>query len=415
MLLVMYRIFLGICFFQLFCVQAFSQSKQSFSRITLKHREHKGVGYNEGYSTLGCFFSPKVSSYATSFFDARLHVFNDAYLASNLGAGARFSSRDQKYTVGLNAYYDYRNYQSLSSHQLASGLEILSRYIDFRLNGYYPFSGLYQDSPFLFGGFEKHSMLIAQKVLYALPCADAELGFTLPDPFDQIGLYIGIGSYYLFKQQGFNKSVGNTPGGKVRLTAAPMKYLSFGVDYSYDSLFKGRANGFIALNIPIGLSQLRKSHKQNHSGKTVLDLQTQDVVRNEIIPVVKKQHYFPHRNQLGNPLNFVFVNHKKFDTLGPNGGDGTFETPYTTLAAAQESSLPGDYIYVFFGDGSDRGYDSGFEFKQDQTLVSSAARVLIGHVDLPALTPGHYPLITKSQGAVVEAVSASNVAMHGFR
>lgn len=411
----MRRFFVGACLIQLFCAEIFVQGKQPFSRVSLKHREHKGVGYNDGYSTLGCFFSPNVSSYATSFFDARLHVFNDAYLASNLGAGARFSSRDQKYIVGLNAYYDYRNYRSLSSHQLASGFEILSRYVDFRLNGYYPFSGLYQDYPFAFGGFEKHSMLIKQKVLYALPCADAEFGFTLPDPFDQIGLYVGLGSYYLFKQHGFNKSVGNIPGGKIRLTAAPAKYLSFGVDYSYDKLFRGRANGFIALNIPIGLSKLRKSQEHHHKGKTSIDLQTQDVVRSEIIPIAKKEHYFPHRDRSGDPLNFVFVNHKKFDSLGVSGGEGTYESPYTTLASAQENSSPGDYIYVFFGDGSDKGYDSGFQFKQNQTLLSSGAHVTVGHVRVPALTPGNYPLITKPQGAAIEALSASQVAMHGFR
>ncbi|MBM3191123.1 MAG: hypothetical protein FJZ63_00520 [Chlamydiae bacterium] len=407
----MRKFLLGIMIVHLVFEQAWAYRKQSFSQVSLQHREHKGVGYNDGYSTLGWFFSPNVSPFATSFLDARLHVFNDAYLASNMGLGARFASRDQKYTVGLNAYYDYRNYRSLSSHQVASGFEVLSEKIDFRVNGYYPFSGLYQDYPFLFGGFKNHEMMIRQKVLYALPCADCELGMSLPDPCDQIGLYLALGGYYLFKQKGFNQSVGNVPGGKVRLLAHPAKYLSLGVDYTYDKLFRGRASGFIALNIPIGLPKLKKLQKELTPHKDWVALQTKPVVRSEIIPFIAKTHRFAQRNYLGDSLHFIFVDNSRSSSRE----QGTFENPYTTLAAAEKEAMPGDYIYVFFGNGSSSGYDTGFTFQKDQTLLGSGSSAIIGNVEVPALTPGLLPLITKPQGAVLKASSAVHIALQGVR
>jgi hypothetical protein len=396
----------------LFGHQTIGVTSQGAGRFSVKHREHKGVGYDQGYSTASLFLSPRRGGLGLSFIDARLHVFNNMDLASNVGIGSRFSDRQQTYLFGMNAYYDYRNSYLMTTHQLSGGCEILSPRMDIRVNGYYPFIGTYYDEDIAFSEFRKHAAYVKQKVHYALPCVDAEAGFTLPDPFDQIGLYLSLGYYYLFKQQGFNKSAGHVSGGRVRMTASPSDYMSLGVEYTYDALFGSRANGFLALNIPLGSTRSYKQVTEKHQIPWI-QIKTQDVIRNEIIPIVKKQHCFVHLNGEGKPLHFVFVNNKK-------GGDakaeeGTFEHPYTTLGLAQEHSSEGDIIYVFPGDGSSKGYDKGFVLKREQILTSAGVDFYLNGVVFPALRKGHLPFITAEKGSVIQAFQAGQVEVNGFK
>jgi len=82
-------------FLMVFCnVFSFQQKDPNcqpypYSRVALKHREHKGVGWDKGYSTLSLFLAPRNNHVLIPFFDARFHAFNDGYIASNLGVGAR--------------------------------------------------------------------------------------------------------------------------------------------------------------------------------------------------------------------------------------------------------------------------------------------------------------------------------------
>lgn len=409
--------FVGVIFLftsSLMAQQAIGVGRQFLSRVSVKHREHKGVGYDQGYSTASLFMCPRARQIGLPFLDARLHVFNNSDLASNIGIGARYSDTQETYLFGLNAYYDYRNTRSLISHQASAGIEILSRKMDVRFNGYYPFSGKYQDDPILFSHFKKHSLLVKQKVRYALPCAEADVGFTLPDPFDQIGLYLGFGYYYLFKQEGFNRDAGNVSGGKARLTASPTDYISFGAEYTYDKLFGSRANGFIALNVPLGAVNSYKK-KGKHIQASWVQIKTQDVVRNEIIPIVRKQHQFPHLNTEGNPLYFVFVDNKKLVIDAVGSGEGTFEDPYTTLKLGSDRASEGDVVYVFFGDGTSRGYDTGFDFKPKQILTSSGVDLTLNGIVIPALTSNQLPLITNYKGPVIQASYVQQATVNGFR
>jgi len=394
--------------FSFVAAAAVGEGKYFLSRLSLQHREHKGMGYDQGYTTAALFMCPKVGILGLPFVDGRVHVFNNEDVAANLGLGARFSDAEQNYLFGLNAYYDYRNVKWLTTHQLAAGIEMLSRHVDVRVNGYYPFCGKYQDDPILFKGFEGHSLLVKQKVRYALPCADAELGFTLPNPFDEIGLYLGLGGYYLFKQRGFNQTVGNVAGVRARLTASPSSYLSFGAEYTYDKLFRGRANGFIALNIPLGRNRALSSTKRIQQ-PSWLAVQTQSVVRNEIIPIARETHTFCHLQANGEPLRFIFVNNQK-----GNGGDGSFENPYATLSQATAFADGSDILYVFAGDGTSKGYDEGITPKAYQTFASSGVSVDINGVAIPALTPHQLPILTTQDGAVVE-IRHPGARIHGFK
>jgi hypothetical protein len=391
--------------------------KYAFSRFTLKHREHHGMGFDQGYSTLQLFLCPNFKLLALPIFDARFHVFNGGDLASNIGLGTRISNEKGSFILGLNAYYDFRNHKSFSSHQLAAGLELLTPSFDIRLNAYQPFSGKYDIKGPYFYNFQGHYAYSKEKILYAFPSCDAEIGFTLPDPFTQIGGYLSIGSYYLFKQKAIHHSAGHTLGGRIRLNCNPADYISFGAEYTYDHLFKNRANGFFAFHIPIGSRKINKSTiKRYPYKKSACDIQlekmkmkAQDVVRNEIIPFYNKKYI----DQL-EPY-FVFVNNKYLAANGVGSGNGTFEHPYTTLALAQDNSSPGDVVYVFFGSGNSSGYDKGFVMQRNQTLTSSALPFSINPITIPASTPGQFPTVTNtSTNAVITASNTQQVIIQGF-
>jgi hypothetical protein len=125
-----------------------------YSRVAFKHREHKGVGWDKGYSTLSLFLAPRNNHVLVPFLDARFHAFNNGYIASNLGAGTRFAPISDNFVIGLNAYYDFREYKSFSSHQASGGVEILTSIFDLRVNGYYPFSGKTEEKDLYFHRFQ---------------------------------------------------------------------------------------------------------------------------------------------------------------------------------------------------------------------------------------------------------------------
>ena len=113
------------------CCGSFNKTE----RITLRHIESKGVGYNQGYTTLEGFFTVPslIETQSVPFLDLRGHVFNDGKFAANAGLGFRYlTSR----IWGINAYYDYRNTRRMHYNQVSLGLESLGERWDFRANGY---------------------------------------------------------------------------------------------------------------------------------------------------------------------------------------------------------------------------------------------------------------------------------------
>ena len=377
------------------------------SRMSLKHREYQGIGYQQGYTSLSMFLSGQSPEVPFGvFLDGRAHVFNDSAFASNLGFGFRLGDEEQTYLFGLNSYYDMRWKRGLETHQISCGLEILTRHIDFRLNAYKPLLGTFADEKISFDRFKGHHIILKQDILYAMPMAEAELGCTLPDPFDQVGLYLGLGGYYLFKQKALMFSSPQTPGGKIRLYASPLPYFTLGADYSYDRLFKSRGNGFVALSIPLGKTITTSSPKKKHIPWALI--QGQDPVRQEIIPYYQQERKFIQRSKAGSFVHVHFV-----DNRSSAAGDGTQEQPYSSLQAAQLAAQEEDLIYVYYGDGTTRGYDAGFTFKNQQKLIGSAASVDLYGVTIPALTPNMYPTIT-SDDVVIQALGVQDLQMQGL-
>ncbi len=95
----------------------------------------------------------------------------------------------------------------------------------------------------------------------------------------------------------------------------------------------------------------------------------------------------------GEPLTFWFVN----NTSTPPG-DGTFAHPFPTLIQAQNAAQPGDIIYVFPGDKSDKGQNAGIILTQGQQLLGATicqeVKTKEGLVKIPAQATGPLPTIS---------------------
>ncbi len=298
-------------------------------RASVRHIEGGGIGYDEGYTTLDGFFAPDPQRLSLMpFLDVRGHVFNDGKMAANAGLGFRGILGCRAY--GLNAYYDYRNTKRLHYNQIGVGLETLGTLWDFRINGYLPV-GKKITSPFnvKFDRFSGHHMHLSQKRQFAMKGADAEIGFHFGKSrnFD---FYAAAGPYYYIGEIGHN-----TWGGKTRLAGMYKEYIRIEVSDSYDRMFHNNFQVQLTFTLPFGgRSRVKKTGACNSCRKAdaLASRMLQPVGRQEIIVVGKKE-----KTQLaidpatGLPYFFVFVDNT-------SSSDGTYESPYPTLAQAQDNS-----------------------------------------------------------------------------
>ncbi len=396
-------------------------------RLDFRHIEANGIGYLTGYSTIALFSSlPEAWHRLTPFIDMRGHVFNDGKFASNLGVGVRYLSNR---IYGANIYYDFRQARKGIFNQIAFGLETLGTRWDFRINGYLPVGRLKTPSfdkrySFLckFKEFSGNSILVDEinitrkKIEFAMQGADAEVGFHLLNPRDNFDLVAAIGPYYFHGQYGKYAA-----GGKARLAAQINDYIAFEGNFSYDNLFRAIVQGQVTVSIPFG--KKKKVFKNRASTSRACDNDiamsrrlVQPIQRDEIIVASRHHKKSEHRTTglainpaTGLPYNALFVNNANL-----NAGTGTIENPFNQLVLAQLSSIPGDLIYVFTGDGTTTGMAAGFQLKNNQILMGSGLALNVpsncGTITLPALQAGA-PSITNAGNVIM---LASNNILSGL-
>ena len=68
--------------------------------FSIKHREARGIGYEDGYTSVTGTWIPRVTDDFFPFLDGRIHVFNNGKFASNLGLGARVGLPSEHWARG---------------------------------------------------------------------------------------------------------------------------------------------------------------------------------------------------------------------------------------------------------------------------------------------------------------------------
>ncbi|MFZ4772461.1 MAG: inverse autotransporter beta domain-containing protein, partial [Chlamydiia bacterium] len=329
-------------------------------RVVIKHKEFNGVGYDSGYTSLDLFFAKSFQQSSLNFLDLRTHVLNTGSFALNAGLGWRYLINTKTPVIfGVNGYYDYRLNHNLSYNQIALGFEALNSRWEARVNGYLPLGAQGRVDTSLSSeyqplNFQGHYLLVGQNNRSnSLGEIDSEFGVHFwPTNRKDLDLYVGAGPYYLQIPHG-----GAAAGVAARVAFSMSRYITATGTYSYDRFYKSIGQGEVSFNIPLGkeeaveevnsLSDLNLAYFLNERF-------SQDVYRQEIIPTKTAIGGITYAidPRTNNPYYFVFVDNT-------SNSAGTFESPYPTLLEAQNNSSPYDVIYVYPGDGTSKGMDTG--------------------------------------------------------
>lgn len=374
------------------------------SRLSIRHIERGGIGYNQGYTTFEGFFAPDPSypSALLPFLDVRAHIFDDGKAAANAGLGLRKIIGQRVY--GLNAYYDYRKSHNIHYNQVGFGLETLGKRWDFRINGYLPV-GRKTPSAYAtkFAEFSGNRLMLLQKYKFAMKGFNAELGVHFGKS-RLLDFYAAAGPYYLRGKNG-----PHIWGGKVRLLCKIKEYLTLELSNSYDKMFKDRFQGQITLTIPFG----RGSDVQTDDctpcapSNILLSRMVQPVERQEIIiEGCRKRKNAAIDPLTGLPFNVIFVDNTSHSL-------GTYESPYPTLALAEAHSSVNDIIYVFPGDGTTAGMNEGITLKNNQKFwgsgVEHSLQTAQGLITIPAQSSSA-PQMTNINGNGITLSSRNEVS-----
>jgi hypothetical protein len=389
-------------------------------RIAARYTIGRGVGYSEGYATLEGFFarSPSLDNSWIPYLDVRGHVFNNGKPALNAGFGVRYlGSR----VWGINAYYDYRNTVHQHYNQVSLGLESLGIIWDFRINGYLPV-GAKISSPFdvKFNSFQGNKLIVSTKREFAMKGANAEVGAHITR-MKNAELYAAVGPFY-FQNEGKRSW-----GGEGRLVFETLKCIRLQVNGSYDSLFKGIIQGEVGLFYAFGPRQpvykTKVHHEKNffssskskkivekEANETICedamqlrDRALQRVDRNEIIVLDKKRQKSTALDPNGQAYTLFFVDNTSHSS-------GTYESPFNNLTTAESHSKPGDIIYVFPGDGTSQGLDTGITLQDSQKLwgasIPHKITTQFGTITIPPLA-GTPPTLNNS--SIMSGLSTVNL------
>ncbi len=378
-------------------------SSSTHYRAGLRHIGGGGIGYTDGYTTLELFLAPDPSQWEViPFLDARGHIFNNGKGAANAGIGLRALCENGIY--GINAYYDYRNVGRFNSNQIGLGLEALGKVLDFRINGYLP-TGKKSSGPYgtAFEGFSGNNLLLSQKNQSAMKGVNAEFGFHVRGN-QSLDLYAAAGPYY-YNGGGSDSSW----GGKASLAGTYKEVITLEISDSYDKIFR---NKFQA-QISVGFSFDSMSNVKEQCCACICERMVQPVRRQEIVVVDNRRKNSVAIDPLtGQPFFFVFVNNT-------GNSNGTYESPYHSLAQAQDNSSPNDVIYVFPGDGTTTGMDSGILLKANQKFwgsgISHALQTTQGNISIPAQSSSSPTITNTNIDTDGNAITlAANNAISGF-
>lgn len=371
------------------------------NQVWVRHLEPKGVGFNQGYTTLEGFVMANKTYFGVfPYIDARWHIFNNGKNAANIGVGARGFSKSRIF--GANIYYDYRKITDGSFNQVSLGFETIGRVIDVYANGYIVVGQKNTDSyDNRFYRFQGHHLLLKGKKQGALSGWDASLRFHLLQK-EKWDCYADLGPYY------YHGSRDSLFGGKVGIGAILSNYFFLESTLSYDHMFQWIGQAIGGFRFSFG-GKTDTSYKSRSCSKTqVLTSRLMQIPKhNEIIVVDDRSSIDFAINPLtGQPYFFWFV-----DNL--SSSLGTYESPYPTLKQAQIASSPYDIIYAYTGDGTSNGMDQGIVLKDYQRLwgagFSYSLPTTRGEISIPALDSG-YPKITNISGAGVNLANFNTVS-----
>ncbi len=281
---------------------------------------------------------------SVSFFDGQITLNEESHVGYNLGLGYRwmdvpvfpFSADNQK-IYGVSLWTDGQGAGGDNFFpQIGLGFEILGDRTDFRTNVYIPLGPESQDRDFVGGGENSYSgNFLAEGLLgvrdTALTVVDGELAGRISD----LEAWVFGGVY------GYSGGEYDEVGGKVGLRGYATPDLALQIDLTNDAVFD--TNAVFSATWFIG-----RTRRENRPTGALRDRFREPVIRNDYI-ALKSESVSGVGDILldvnGDPIRIVHI-----DSTAAAGGDGTFESPFNTLASAGGSgSEEGDILLAHAG------------------------------------------------------------------
>ena len=384
----------------------YDQGQDIFFRLH-HHSEHYGEAAGKSAFGVTKYFVDESSSL---FLDAAYRLDNNAHSSASAGVGLRTLGSGwlggNARISGAYLWYDGdHSDQDNYFHQFGFGFESLGEKWDLRANAYLPFGDRVKAGRRVLGGvgtlaFTENFLTQDVHVLtdYAMRVYDAEVAYHL-GPYPCLNLWAFGGAYHL--DGGGEQATGLKTG--VRGYVA--EDLSMQLTVAHDDVF----GTVVAAGFNWYFNHSTPGHTRM-SPMCIIDRLRGPVRRNDYVMIM--QRWVDHTEQLtdpdGNDLFFVHVN-----SGAGAGGNGTVETPFSTLAEVQASSSPGDIVLAH----SDSLFNGeSLALQDDQRLLGegvtgghTVATAEFGDVTLPESSPGAaagaVPIVQNAPG---DAVSLAN-------
>jgi hypothetical protein len=381
----------------------------------------RGLGYQGSYMTLGGFIPVAEDDLGGLWStDLRGHLSNYGGFFSNVGAVRKQFIGGT--LLGVGVYWDYDGDQNQYSptpilgtpysfaggqsyNQVGVSGEWLTDFGNLRSNGYIPVGTTAQ----LTGPFVGNSVLCQNGVNAALGGADLEVGAYIPGLSDWAGM-VSVGGYaYGNTRYTFQDGTAAVPwfgGVYTRLDMTFVKNWDFSLQYNNDSYFD--STGFARLTYRMGGSRRRN----------VPDQVEQPMMRNEHIVRARQTPEVAINPETGDPWTVFHV-----DNTAAVGGNGTAETPFTTLTQAETAAVAAyDIVYVHVGNSPSTPYVTpvaGYTFgNQNQYLIGEGSTLQIPTVNcgpealFVGANNGLYPVITNPIGPAIAIDQNDSVVSH---
>lgn len=274
-------------------------------QLEFSYTTGKGLGYKQSYGSVDLFLTqPLFHSQLVPFADLRGHYFNRGKRAANFGLGLRWLNPCWSKILGINGFYDLHQTSHRYYHQVSLGYEILTESLEFRCN-YYQAVGCKKTSlyEFHYVDLAPKNFLVIGKEQLAMSGVDAELGYHFYK-WSCFNLYTGAGPYYYWGRSSATKNAFRHArryflGGRVRLAANFLSYLSLEAITTYDQRFKWTGQVTLSIHIPFDFT----FNFGDCLGTLSCGLQErlfQPVLRNEII-IINRIHRHSTNPEILNP------------------------------------------------------------------------------------------------------------------
>lgn len=343
------------------------------------------------------------------FSDLRFYPTIDGTFGGSLGGGYRYFSHSLNRIFGASLWYDGDGTRDLYFQQVGLSLETYG-FIDFRTNLYFPVGQTSQQSgQSIVNGsqrFTGNNLAFDTLTTYlaAMRGVDFEAGIGIPGHFaEDHGVRAYLGGYYYDDDEG-----DHILGISGRVQANIWSGLDASVEVTNDNYFNTRAFVNVSWTFgPLHRSELSQATTEGRLGE--------HIVRN--YTVLATSH-----SQLDDPVAFNPSTHQPYviahvDSNAAPGGNGSVNSPFQTIAAAQASGAAVIFVHagsVFNGSNANVAMNSGEYLFGDGTgernflPISTFGQILLPH----GPTTGALPVLNSSTGTAVTL--ANNSVLSGF-